>query len=102
MERLRYYLGLVGEGVTSEFDETIRDSSGQVRCLGSFDALHANGNEDGLDPKDGTLLKVCDNLAAFTGISSPNLHEAIARIRGDFRHRSLGPLSLGTIIADFD
>ncbi len=110
VERLRYYLGLVGEGVTSEFDETIRDSSGQVRCLGSFDALHANGNEYGLDPKDGTLLKVCDNLAAFieahssvrTGISSPNLHEAIARIRGDFRHRSLGPLSLGTIIADFD
>ena len=110
VERLRYYLGLVGEGVTSEFDETIRDSSGQVRCLGSFDALHANGNEDGPDPKDGTLLKVCDNLAAFieahssvrTGISSPNLHEAIARIRGDFRHRSLGPLSLGTIIADFD
>lgn len=109
-ERLRYYLGLVGEGVTSEFDETIRDSSGQVRRLGSFDALHADGNEDGLDPKDGALLKVCDNLAAFieahtsvrTGISSPNLHEAIARIRGDFRHRSLGPLSLGTIIADFD
>ncbi len=109
-ERLRYYLGLVGEGVTSEFDETIRDSSGQVRRLGSFDALHADGNEDCLDPKDGALLKVCDNLAAFieahtsvrTGISSPNLHEAIARIRGDFRHRSLGPLSLGTIIADFD
>ena len=109
-ERLRYYLGLVGEGVTSEFDETIRDSSGQVRRLGSFDALHADGNEDCLDPKDGALLKVCDNLAAFieahssvrTGISSPNLHEAIARIRGDFRHRSRGPLSLGTIIADFD
>ncbi|WP_462431061.1 HD domain-containing protein [Bilophila wadsworthia] len=110
VERLRYYLGLVGEGVPSEFDETIRDSSGQVRCLGSFDALHANGNEDGLDPKDGTLLKVCDNLAAFieahstvrTGISSPNLHEAIARIRRDYSPRSLGPLSLGTIIADFD
>ncbi len=109
-ERLRYYLGLVGEGVTSEFDETIRDSSGQVRCLGSFDALHAGGNVDELDPKDGELLKACDNLAAFieahssvrTGIATPNLHEAIARIRGDFRHRSLGPLSLGTIIADFD
>lgn len=110
VERLRYYLGLSGEGVTSEFDETIRDGSGLVRCLGSFDALHTDGNRDELDPKDGTLLKVCDNLAAFmeahssvrTGISSPNLHEAIARIRGDFRHRSLGPLSLGTIIADFD
>lgn len=110
VERLRYYLGLVGEGVTSEFDKTIRDGSGQVRCLGSFDALHANDNEDGLDPEDGTLLKVYDNLATFieahssvrTGISSPNLHETIARIRGDFRHRSLDPLSLETIIADFD
>ena len=81
-----------------------------VRRLQDFDDLHANGNADGFDPKDGTLLKVCDNLAAFieahtsvrTGISSPNLQEAIARIRADFRHRTLGPLSLGTIIADFD
>ena len=28
--------------------------------------------------------------------------EAIARIRAEFRHRSLGGLSLGTIMADFD
>ena len=62
VERLRYYLGLVGEGVTSEFDETIRDSSGQVRCLGSFDALHANGNEDGLDPKDGRCSRFATTL----------------------------------------
>ena len=108
--RLRYYLGLGGADVTSEFDDTIREACGMVRRLQDFDDLHANGNADGFDPKDGTLLKVCDNLAAFieahtsvrTGISSPNLQEAIARIRADFRHRTLGPLSLGTIIADFD
>lgn len=97
VERLRYYLGLVGEGVTSEFDETIRDSSGQVRCLGSFDALHANGNEDGTrsqgwDAAQG-LRQPCrvhrGALFRRTGISSPNLHEAIARIRGDFRHAPL-------------
>lgn len=108
--RLRYYLGLGDPGVTSEFDDTVREACGTVRRLRGFDDLHANGNTDAFDPKDGTLLKACDNLAAFieahtsvrTGISSPNLQEAIARIRGDFRHRTLGPLSLGTIIADFD
>ncbi len=78
--RLRYYLGLGGADVTSEFDDTIREACGMVRRLQDFDDLHANGNADGFDPKDGTLLKVCDNLAAFieahtsvrTGISSPN------------------------------
>lgn len=107
--RLRYYLGLLGENVTSEFDETIQDASG-VRRLSSFDELQASGNLDSLDPKDGTMLKVCDNLAAFIeahtsiqkGISSAGLYEAITRIRGDFRHRSLGSLSLGMLLADFD
>ena len=81
--RLRYYLGLGGADVTSEFDDTIREACGMVRRLQDFDDLHANGNADGFDPKDGTLLKVCDNLAAFieahtsvrTGISSPNLQD---------------------------
>lgn len=108
--RLRYYLGLEGEGVSSEFDDTLRDASGLVRRLSSFEELHAQGNDDARDAKDGTLLKACDNLAAFieahtsvrTGISSPNLQEAIARIRAEFRHRALGGLSLGTIMADFD
>lgn len=110
VERLRYYLGLASPEVTSEFDDTLRETCGTVRRVEGFEALHACGNADEFDPKDGTLLKVCDNLAAFieahtsvrTGITSPNLHEAIARIRSEFRHRSLGPLSLGAIIADFD
>ena len=74
MERLRYYLGLVGEGVTSEFDETIRDSSGQVRCLGSFDALHANGNKTDLIPagdgtsRPATTLFIEANFPSGTGI----------------------------------
>ncbi|MEG1609977.1 MAG: HD domain-containing protein [Bilophila sp.] len=107
--RLRYYLGLLGKDVTSEFDETIQDAAG-VHRLASFEDLQDIGNHDALDPKDGTLLKVCDNLAAFIeahtsvrkGISSASLYEAITRIRSEFRHRSLGSLSLGTLLADFD
>ena len=49
--RLRYYLGLGGADVTSEFDDTIREACGMVRRLQDFDDLHANGNADGFDPK---------------------------------------------------
>lgn len=108
--RLRYYLGLLGEGVRSEFDETVHDASG-VRRLASFDDLQASGNSDALDPKDGTLLKACDHLAAFMeaqasirhGVSSSGLYEAFTRIRTKFRtQKPLGPLSLATLLADFD
>ena len=106
--RLRYFLGLEGNA-ESEFDNTLRDAQG-VRRLDSFEELHAQGNTNDADAKDGTLLKVCDNLAAFmeaytslrTGIHSPNFSDAVSRIRTDFRYRSLGDIQLGTLIADFD
>lgn len=109
-EKLRYYLGLQGEGVTSEFDETVCDQSGVARHLSSFEQLQRDGNEDALNPKDGRLLKVCDNLAAFMeahtsvrqGLSSPEMYEALVRIRNDLRHTQLGSLSLATLLADFD
>ena len=107
--RLRYYLGLLGD-VQSEFEETVRDASG-VRRLVSFEDLHANGNANALDPKDGRLLKACDSLAAFmeahasirNGVSSTGLYEALTRIRASFRQQPpLGALSLATLLADFD
>ena len=106
---LRYYLGQDGEGVESEFDETVL-VDGVARRLPSFDALHAEGNHDELDPKDGALLKACDNLAAFmeayasvrNGISAPLLYEPLTRIRTQFRDQRLGSFSLGTLLADFD
>ena len=104
--RLSYYLGLA---TGSEFHETVRDAFG-VRKLDSFEELQAHGNNDELDPKDGSMLKVCDTLAAFMeanasvrgGISSTHLLEAMARIRNEFRHKSVGPVSVGTLLADFD
>lgn len=109
VSRLRYYLGLLGDDVDSEFNETVQDASG-VRRLASFDELQAQGNANALDPKDGKLLKACDNLAAFmeahasirNGVSSSGLYEAVTRIRASFRGETLGNLSLGTLLADFD
>ena len=106
VERLHYFLGMA---TGSEFHETVRDAFG-VRKLESFEELQTHYNVDDLDPKDGSMLKVCDTLAAFMeahasvrgGITSPHLHEALARIRNEFRHRHLGAISVGTLLADFD
>ena len=109
--RLRYVLGLDGDGVTSEFDETIREGDGRARRVqGGFAALHAQYNRDEPDPKDGVLIKACDNLAAFmeaetsirNGVASSVLREARFRLAGTIREVTLGPLALSTIMADFD
>ena len=109
--RLRYVLGLDGDGVTSEFDETCRDNDGHVRRVpGGFDELHARCNQDDSDPKDGLLIKACDNLAAFmeaetsirNGVASSVLREARFRLAGTIRDVNLGQLALSTVMADFD
>lgn len=105
VNRLQYYLGIP---TGSEFHETVREN-GQVRRVSSFEELHSHCNADALDPKDGSLVKTCDNLAAFmeahssirNGVASPKMLEAAVRIRNDLR-RITGPLSLGTLLADFD
>ena len=106
-ERMAYYLGLESG---SEFLETIRDASGSVHCLSSFEELHLDCNANRLDPKDGRLVKICDTLAAFieahssiyNGVTSPHLYEAMARIRGEYRRQTLGDFNVGTLLADFD
>ena len=106
-ERLSYYLGIEAG---SEFLETIRDASGAVHAISSFEELHMDCNANRLDPKDGRLVKVCDTLAAFieahssiyNGVSSPHLHEAMARIRSEYRRQTLGDFNVATLLADFD
>jgi len=108
--RLRYFLGLSGGEVTSEFDESVREQDGTIRRLRGFDDIQAHGNEDGLDPKDGQLLKACDNLAAFMeahtsirhGVPSAGLAEAVFRLKARCRGEVLGPIAMGTVLADFD
>ena len=93
----------------SEFQECVR-RQGRVRTLDGFDALQREGNTDDLDPKDGRLLKDCDNLAAFleahssirNGVSSPHLLEARVRLLTRLRESPLACLNLDALLADFD
>lgn len=109
-ERLSYLLGLA---VGSEFIATVREDGPdgvQVRHVTEGE-LMGDANRDELDPKDGPLLKMCDNLAAFieadtalrNGINNEQLHQARWRIRHlyDSRPEVLG-IQVGALMADFD
>lgn len=104
-ERLEYFLGL---SVGSEFKACVRENS--VAREVTFAELQTIYNDDRFDPKDGNLLKLCDNLAAFleaytavrNGIASDQLQQAIWRLRHDNRHAELGPLHVGALFNDFD
>ncbi|MDR2504133.1 MAG: HD domain-containing protein [Deltaproteobacteria bacterium] len=104
--RLVYYLGLE---IGSEFSECIMEN-GRARRIEGFNALHASYNDDAHDPKDGELIKVCDNLAAFieaytatrNGISADELRNGMWRIREQLAKVSLGPLHVGAVLADFE
>jgi len=107
VERLHYFLGLA---TGSEFHESIREPGGAARKIASFEELQTRYNEDAFDPKDGSLVKACDLLAAFieahssirNGMTSPALQEAVARLRTEFRKNPLHKLGFGTLLADFD
>ncbi|GAB1253867.1 HD domain-containing protein [Desulfovibrio falkowii] len=106
VERISYYLGL---GVQSEFQECVR-RHGRIEKVSAFCTLQENCNTDALDPKDGRLIKDCDNLAAFleahssirNGVSSPHLLEARVRLLTLLRQSPLACLKLDSLLADFD
>lgn len=105
-ERLEYYLGLA---TGSEFNDTCAEGGTIIKQEG-FLALDEKFNRDEYDPKDGELIKVCDTLAAFieayssihNGQASPQLYEAMARVRKDCSGKKLGDFSLTSLLADFD
>lgn len=105
-ERLEYYLGLATK---SEFNDTCREG-GTILKQNGFPALQEKFNRNEYDPKDGELIKVCDTLAAFieayssihNGQGSPQLYEAMARVRKDCSGKKLGDFSLASLLADFD
>lgn len=108
VETLRFFLGM---DVGSEFQECIR-KEGHTTLVNSFTDLHERHNTDSDDPKDGSLIKACDMLAAFleahnsirSGISSPGLFAACEKLRDDLTARGRFPecLHLDTLLADFD
>ncbi len=105
VEKLAYYLGLE---TGSEFHSSIIEK-GKIRQV-SFDELHDEYNRDELDPKDGELLKMCDELAAFleaytsirNGVASPELEEAMWRLKGRKSEDNRLARDMRAILADFD
>ena len=105
VERLAYYLGLE---TGSEFHSSIIEG-GKIRRV-DFDELHEEYNQDGLDPKDGELLKMCDELAAFleaytsirNGVASPELEEAMWRLKSRRFEDTRLARDMRAILADFD
>jgi putative hydrolases of HD superfamily len=104
--RLRYFLG--GDGAT-EFDSTIIKDNKITKV--TWDELQNLYNEDRFDPKDGYLLKVCDNLAAFieaytatrNGITNEQLQHAQWKIRNLYQKQPfLEGVHIGALLADFD
>jgi len=66
-------------------------------------------NDDCYEPRDGTLVKAADDLAAFietcagidNGSASPELAEAKLQIRDKYRGIRIGRLDLSAVYADF-
>lgn len=106
-DRLGYYLGME---TGSEFHDAIL-RNGHAEQVKDFFTLHERFNRDDLDPKDGTLIKVCDRLAAFmeahssirNGVSASSMQEACIGLGKDLRSSPLSAvLGLEALLADFD
>lgn len=105
VERISWYLGLKAG---SEFKESCQKEN-RVIVLDSMEELdHYNKNE--FDPKDGSLIKTCDLLAAFleahnsirNGASSPELVEGRARLKSNIISTAPEKLHMEALLADFD
>ncbi len=106
VERLKYFLGYRLE---PEFGNTVRRDG--VVAVVSFEELQEWYNDDRFDPRDGELVKLCDNLAAFmeaytalrNGITSDQLQQSLWRIKAFYQKDSFkSGVHIGSLLADFD
>jgi putative hydrolase of HD superfamily len=105
-QRLRYLLGI---DVGSEFCDMVC-LHGRPACT-NWEQLQGEFNDDAYDPKDGWMLKICDQLAAFLeaytskvqGVVNEHLQQALWRIRDRYAHVALTEeVHIGALLADFD
>ncbi|MFW5489242.1 MAG: HD domain-containing protein [Desulfovibrio sp.] len=106
-DRLKFLLGI--EGDEEEFATVIRKDGKLVEV--TFEQMQEEYNSDEYDPKDGRMLKICDNLAAFieaytavrNGISSDQLQQSLWRIRSAYlKEPYQHGVHIGALMADFD
>lgn len=109
VDRLEYFLG---HRADSEFSNTIRDQAADLAVREvTFAELQERYNHDAYDAKDGRLVKLCDNLAAFieaytalrNGITSDMLQQSLWRIKASYQKESFqSGIHIGSLLADFD
>lgn len=107
--RLRFYLGFgLGPDAPAHANTALVD--GEMRAV-SFQELSAQYNQDALDPRDGNLVKLCDDLAAFieaytavrNGVASEQLHQSLWRMRLNYQKETYrNGVHIGALVADFD
>lgn len=67
-------------------------------------------NKDEFNPRDGSLVKACDDLAAFTeaylavrnGVTAEALHQTISNLKEKYKNKLVAGINFGQIYADFD
>jgi len=73
-------------------------------------AIRTKYNYDRYNPRDGRLIKACDNLAAFVeayialrnGSTAEELQEAKHNIKNEHRDEVVSGIAFGPIYADFE
>ncbi len=74
------------------------------------DDINISFDKDKFDPRDGEIVELSDNLAAFieafltlqNGISAPELVDATWSVKNKYRQKTIAGINLGEIYADFE
>ena len=91
----------------NEFRDRVIDGGKVV--FTTIDEINAKYNRAGFKAIDGTVLKACDNLAAFVevwlsrryGITSSYLEEGERSIRRQYKNRKVGGIDFGSVYDEF-
>lgn len=91
-----------------EFDDFATINGIQTRVTSK--QIREKYNDDIFNPRDGTLIKACDELAAFTeayiaicnGATAEGLQEAKHEIKKKYINKSIVGIAFGPIYADFE
>ncbi|MGQ9616016.1 MAG: HD domain-containing protein [Spirochaetota bacterium] len=95
--------------IEDEFENRIMKNSKPVKGVSSEEILGMY-NKDSFSPLFGTLLRACDELAAFIearlsiryGVKSPGLLNATQELRERFREMKVACIDFGRIVSEFD
>jgi putative hydrolase of HD superfamily len=91
-----------------EFDDFVTIDGVRTRVTSKM--IKEEYDDDRFNPRDGALIRACDELAAFTeayiaicnGANAEALQEAKHKIKEEYRNKSVAGIPFGPIYADFE